>query len=62
VNPDFLRESRQARDFVRAFDGTSKPIATLGHGPWLLASAERVAPPDRPAGRPFLMPAARGGN
>jgi protease I len=42
VNPDFLRQSSQARDFVRAFDGTSKPIATLCHGPWLLASAELV--------------------
>ena len=42
VNPDFLRQSSQARNFVRAFDGTSKPIATLCHGPWLLASAELV--------------------
>lgn len=42
VNPDFLRQSRRARNFVRAFDGTSKPIATLCHGPWLLASAELV--------------------
>ena len=42
VNPDFLRQSSRARNFVRAFDGTSKPIATLCHGPWLLASAELV--------------------
>ena len=43
VGPDFLRQSRAARDFVRAFDATNKPIATLCHGPWLLASAEIVS-------------------
>jgi len=37
--PDLLRQSAQARDFVRAFDWQGKPIATLCHGPWLLASA-----------------------
>ncbi len=42
VNPDFLRQSSRARNFVRAFDGAAKPIATLCHGPWLLASAELV--------------------
>ena len=42
VNPDFLRQSSKARSFVRAFDGASRPIATLCHGPWLLASAELV--------------------
>ena len=43
IAPDLLRQSAAARDFVRAFDGQSKPIATLCHGPWLLASAELVA-------------------
>jgi putative intracellular protease/amidase len=28
-----------ARDFVRAFDHSRKPIVTLCHGPWVLASA-----------------------
>jgi protease I len=42
VNPDFLRQSSEVRDFVRAFDRASKPIATLCHGPWLLASANLV--------------------
>jgi deglycase len=42
VSPDFLRQSRAAREFVRAFDATRRPIATLCHGPWLLASAELV--------------------
>ncbi len=40
VNPDLLRQSRDARSFVQAFDAAGKPIATLCHGPWLLASAE----------------------
>lgn len=39
INPDLLRQSAAARDFVRAFDRQGKPIATLCHGPWLLASA-----------------------
>ena len=39
INPDLLRQSAEARDFVRAFDRQGKPIATLCHGPWLLASA-----------------------
>jgi protease I len=39
INPDLLRQSQQARDFVRAFDTARKPIASLCHGPWVLASA-----------------------
>lgn len=39
INPDLLRQSAEARDFVRSFDAAGKPIATLCHGPWLLASA-----------------------
>lgn len=39
INPDLLRQSAEAREFVRAFDVAQKPIATLCHGPWLLASA-----------------------
>jgi protease I len=31
--------SAEAREFVRAFNAAHKPIATLCHGPWLLASA-----------------------
>ncbi len=42
VNPDFLRQSRRARDFARAFDEANKPIATLCHGPWVLVSAGLV--------------------
>src|SRR3954454_12528348 len=39
INPDLLRQSAQAREFVSTFDRTGKPIATLCHGPWVLASA-----------------------
>jgi protease I len=39
INPDLLRQSAAARNFVRAFDAAFKPIATLCHGPWVLASA-----------------------
>jgi len=40
INPDMLRQSAEARDFVRAFASRNKPIASLCHGPWVLASAE----------------------
>src|SRR3954469_24218989 len=39
INPDLLRQSQRAREFVRAFDTAAKPIASLCHGPWVLASA-----------------------
>jgi protease I len=39
INPDLLRQSAQARAFVRQFEAAGKPIATLCHGPWVLASA-----------------------
>ena len=39
INPDLLRQSEAAREFVRQFDASGKPIATLCHGPWLLSSA-----------------------
>ncbi len=39
VNPDLLRQSAAARAFVRAYAQTGKPIASLCHGPWVLASA-----------------------
>jgi deglycase len=39
INPDLLRQSADARAFVRAFDMARKPIATLCHGPWVMASA-----------------------
>lgn len=39
INPDLLRQSAEAREFVRSFDVAGKPIATICHGPWVLASA-----------------------
>jgi protease I len=39
INPDLLRQSEEARSFVRKFDRMRRPIATLCHGPWLLSSA-----------------------
>ena len=42
VSPDLLRQSQRARAFVREFEEAEKPIATICHGPWLLASAELV--------------------
>ena len=43
INPDLLRQSAAAREFVRAFDVAGKPIATLCHGPWVFASAGLLA-------------------
>jgi protease I len=39
-NPDTLRMSPKAVDFVRAFAREGKPIAAICHGPWLLAEAD----------------------
>ena len=39
LNPDLLRQSAEARAFVREFDMAGKPIASICHGPWVLASA-----------------------
>lgn len=39
INPDLLRQSARVRKFVSDFDRSGKPIATLCHGPWVLASA-----------------------
>jgi protease I len=42
INPDFLRQSDRVLQFVRDFDRSGKPIATLCHGPWVLVSAGLV--------------------
>jgi len=42
INPDLLRQSSDARDFVQEFMTDHTPIATLCHGPWVLASAGLV--------------------
>jgi len=40
INPDLLRQSAEARAFVRAFAANGRPIVTLCHGPWVLVSAD----------------------
>ncbi|HEY0706734.1 MAG TPA: type 1 glutamine amidotransferase domain-containing protein [Polyangia bacterium] len=42
INPDLLRQSDKARQFVRAADQAGFPIATICHGPALLISAGLV--------------------
>jgi protease I len=39
VNPDLLRQSTKVKEFVRAFNESGRPIATLCHGPEVLISA-----------------------
>lgn len=36
MNPDHLRESQEAVNFVSGFFDDSKPIAAICHGPWTL--------------------------
>ena len=42
MNPDHLRENRQAVDFVKQFVDAGKPIAAICHGPWTLIEAGAV--------------------
>jgi len=42
INPDFIRQSERALDFVRDFEAARKPISTICHGPWVLISARLV--------------------
>ena len=39
ANPDNLRLSREAIDFIRGFDVEDKPIGAICHAPWLAISA-----------------------
>ncbi|TWT99298.1 putative cysteine protease YraA [Botrimarina colliarenosi] len=38
-NPDTLRKSADAVEFVRAFFEQHKPVAAICHGPWMLVEA-----------------------
>lgn len=42
ANPDTLRMTPEAVDFVRAFAEAGKPIASICHGPWTLIEAGLV--------------------
>lgn len=39
MNPDTLRSTPEAVEFVRAFGSSGKPIAAICYGPWLLVEA-----------------------
>jgi len=41
-NPDTLRSTPEAVEFVRAFGRAGKPISAICHGPWLLLEADLV--------------------
>jgi protease I len=42
MNPDKLRTSKPAVEFVRNFFSQNKPVASICHGPWLLVEADVV--------------------
>ncbi len=42
LNPDKLRASKEAVQFVKSFFEAKKPVAAICHGPWLLAEADVV--------------------
>jgi protease I len=39
MNPDTLRSTPKALEFVRAFFRTGKPVAAICHAPWVLIDA-----------------------
>ena len=42
MNPDHLRQDESAVRFVRRFFDEGKPVASICHGPWMLAEADVV--------------------
>lgn len=42
INPDYLRRSEKALEFVRTFFEQKKPVAAICHAPWTLISADVV--------------------
>lgn len=42
LNPDTLRRSEKALEFVREFFKQHKPVAAICHAPWILINAEVV--------------------
>lgn len=42
MNPDKLRMSQEAVQFVRRFFEQGKPVASICHGPWMLVEADVV--------------------
>jgi len=39
MNPDHLRQNRDAVQFVREFFDAGKPVAAICHGPWMIVEA-----------------------
>jgi len=39
INPDKMRRNEKAVEFVRSFFRSHKPVASICHGPWMLAEA-----------------------
>jgi protease I len=42
MNPDHLRMTPAAVEFVKSFVEAGKPIASICHGPWMLVEADAV--------------------
>jgi protease I len=42
MNPDKLRTNQKAVQFVRSFFEQGKPVASICHGPWILAEADVI--------------------
>jgi len=42
INPDNLRRSEEALNFVKDFFDQNKPVAAICHGPWILINADVV--------------------
>jgi protease I len=42
MNPDRLRQDKQAVRFVKQFFQAGKPVAAICHGPWMLVEADVV--------------------
>jgi protease I len=42
MNPDRLRQNKQAVQFVKSFFQAGKPVAAICHGPWMLVEADVV--------------------
>ena len=40
MNPDTLRQNKEAVNFVKSFFKNKKPVAAICHAPWLLAEAD----------------------
>lgn len=42
MSPDYLRQDAEAVRFVRSFFENERPVASICHGPWMLAEADVI--------------------